>query len=265
MLELDLIEVCLYILTGAFAGFAAGLFGVGGGLIIVPVLYYIFSKQNYDQQHLMHMAVATSLATIVFTSISSTLAHHKKQAVLWSLVFLLTPGIIIGAWFGGIFATELDNKTLTSIFAIFELLVAISLLLKKQPAQHEANVKKVVATTGGFIIGFISTVVGIAGGSMTVPFLHWFNISMRKAVATSAACGFPIALIGTLSYVYAGWGQHTDSTSSIAYLHLYALFFIAGSSFVFAPLGAKVAHSISEKILRLSFSLLLFILSIIMF
>ena len=106
MLELDLIEVCLYILTGAFAGLAAGLFGIGGGLIIVPVLYYIFSTQGYDQQHLMHIAVATSLATIVFTSISSTLAHHKKQAVLWSLVFLLTPGIIIGAWFGGIFATK---------------------------------------------------------------------------------------------------------------------------------------------------------------
>ncbi len=265
MLELDLIEVCLYILTGAFAGLAAGLFGVGGGLIIVPVLYYIFSTQGFDQQHLMHMAVATSLATIVFTSLSSTLAHHKKQAVLWPLVFLLSPGIIIGAWFGGIFASELDNKILTSIFAIFELLIAINLLLKKQPVQHETNIKKIVATTGGFIIGFISTVIGIAGGTMTVPFLHWFNISMHKAVATSAACGFPIALIGTLSYLYAGWGQQLSSTSSIAYLHLYALFFIAGSSFIFAPLGAKVAHTISEKTLRLSFSFILFLLSITMF
>jgi uncharacterized membrane protein YfcA len=265
LLELDLIEVCLYILTGAFAGLAAGLFGVGGGLIIVPVLYYIFSTQGYDQQHLMHIAVATSLATIVFTSISSTLAHHKKQAVIWSLVFLLSPGIIIGAWFGGIFATELDNKTLTSIFAIFELLIAINLLLKKQATQHETNIKKIVATTGGFIIGFISTIVGIAGGTMTVPFLHWFNISMHKAVATSAACGFPIALIGTLSYVYTGWGLQLNNTLSIGYLHLYALFFIASSSFIFAPLGAKLAHTISEKTLRLSFSLLLLILSMTMF
>jgi len=265
LLELNLIEVLLYLATGAFAGLAAGLFGVGGGLIIVPVLYAIFSKQSYDQQHLMHMAVATSLAIIVFTSLSSTLAHHKKQAVIWSLVFLLTPGIIIGAWFGGVFASALDNKLLTTIFALFELLVAINLLLKKQPARQETNIKKLTATTGGFIIGFISTIVGIGGGTMTVPFLHWFNVSMQKAVATSAACGLPIALIGTLSYIYTGWEQQLSNPSSIGYLHLYALFFIACSSFVFAPLGAKVAHIISEKALRLSFSLLLFTLSITMF
>jgi uncharacterized membrane protein YfcA len=262
---MDLIAACLYLLTGAFAGFAAGLFGVGGGLIIVPVLYYIFSTQGYDQQHLMHMAVATSLATIVFTSISSTLAHHKKQAVLWSVVFLLSPGIILGAWFGGIFSSTLDNKILTSIFALFELLVAINLLLKKQPAQHATAIKKIVATMGGIIIGFVSTVVGIAGGTMTVPFLHWFNVSMHKAVATSAACGFPIALIGTLSYIYSGWGLQLSDTPSIGYLQLYALIIIASSSFVFAPLGAKLAHTVSEKTLRLNFSFLLFILSITMF
>lgn len=265
MLELNLIEICLYILTGAFAGIAAGLFGVGGGLIIVPVLYIIFSTQGYDPQHLMHMAVATSLATIIVTSVSSSLAHHKKQAVLWALVILLTPGIIIGAWFGGLFASSLDNKILSTIFAIFELLVAIHLLLKKQPVQHATKIKKLTATAGGFFIGFISAIVGIGGGTMTVPFLHWFNISMQKAVATSAACGFPIALVGTLSYVYTGWGQHLSDTSTIGYLHLQALFFIACSSFIFASLGAKIAHSISERSLRLGFSLLLFMLSISMF
>ena len=265
MLELNLIEVALYLLTGAFAGFAAGLFGVGGGLIIVPVLYYVFSTQAYEQQHLMHIAVATSLATIVFTSLSSTLAHHKKQAVLWPVVFVLSPGIIIGAWSGGIFASELDNKILTSTFAVFECLVAINLLLKKQTTQHQTHIKKTVATTGGFIIGFISTAIGIAGGTMTVPFLHWFNISMHKAVATSAACGFPIALIGALSYIYAGWGQQLNSTPSLGYIQLYALAIIAVSSFIFAPVGAKFAHAISEKTLRLSFSFILFLLSITMF
>ncbi len=260
-----MIEVILYLVTGALSGFAAGLFGVGGGLIIVPVLYYIFSTQGYDQQHLMHMAIATSLATIVITSISSTLAHHKKQAVLWPVVLLLVPGIIVGSWFGGIFASALDNKILSSVFAVFELTVAINLLLKKQPAQHQTSIKKSVATAGGTVIGFISTVVGIGGGTMTVPFLHWFNISMQKAVATSAACGFPIALIGTLSYIYAGWGQQLTGTVSIGYLQLYALIIIAPSSFLFAPAGAKLAHSISEKTLRLSFSFILFLLSITMF
>ncbi len=258
-------EVFLYIVTGAFAGFAAGLFGVGGGLIIVPVLYYIFSTQGYDQQHLMHMAVATSLATIVFTSISSTLAHHKKQAVLWPVVLLLAPGIIIGAWFGGMFSSTLDTKILTSIFAIFELLVATNLLLQKQPGQHQTKINTITATAGGTIIGFISTIVGIGGGTMTVPFLHWFNISMRSAVATSAACGFPIALIGTLSFIYSGWGLPLSDTATLGYLQLYALMIIAPSSFIFAPLGAKLAHSIAEKTLRHSFAFVLLLLSITMF
>jgi uncharacterized membrane protein YfcA len=265
LLELNVIEVSLYIITGASAGIAAGLFGVGGGLIIVPVLYAVFSAQGYDPQHLMHMAVATSLATIVITSISSTLAHHKRQAVLWPLVFLLTPGIIVGAWSGGVFASTLDNKILRTVFAVFEFLVAVNLLLKKQPDRHETEINKLTATTGGYIIGFISAIVGIGGGTMTVPFLHWFNISMQKAVATSAACGFPIALVGALSYVYAGWGQQSGSTATIGYLHLYALFFIACTSFIFAAFGAKIAHCISEKTLRLSFSLLLFTLSVTMF
>lgn len=252
-------------MTGALSGFAAGLFGVGGGLIIVPVLYYVFFTQGYDHQHLMHMAVATSLAIIVITSISSTLAHHKKKAVLWPVVLLLVPGIIVGAWFGGIFASALNTKLLSSVFAIFELTVAISLLLKKQTTRHQSNIKKPVATAGGVIIGFVSTIVGVAGGTMTVPLLHWFNISMHNAVATSAACGFPIALIGTFAYIYTGWGQQLTNSPSIGYLQLYALLFIAASSFIFAPVGAKVAHSISEKTLRLSFSLVLFVLSITMF
>lgn len=265
MIELNLIEIGLYISSGAFAGFAAGLFGVGGGLIIVPVLYYVFSTHGYEQQHLMHMAIATSLATIVITSISSTLAHHKKQAVQWPLVILVTPGIILGSWSGGIFASSLDNSVLTSIFAMFEFLVAIHLLLKKRPAQHTTYISKPAATAGGFIIGSISAIVGIGGGTMTVPFLHWFNVPMQKAVATSAACGFPIALVGTLSYVYTGWGQQLNDKLSFGYLHLYALVFIASSSFIFATLGAKVAHSISETKLRLSFALLLFVLSVTMF
>jgi len=260
----DLIEIGAYILTGACAGFAAGLLGVGGGLIIVPVLFFIFAAQGHESQYLMQMALATSLATIVFTSISSTRAHHKKQAVLWPVVFLLTPGIILGAWIGGLFASTINSEYLKAFFSVFEFAVAINLLLKKQPAQHNTRIKKTVAAAGGTVIGFVSTIVGIGGGTMTVPFLHWFNISMRNAVATSAACGFPIALIGTLSYIYASYQLPLNSPYAIGYLQLDALLFIAGTSFLFAPLGAKVAHSISEKSLRLSFSFILFILGVIM-
>ena len=184
---------------------------------------------------------------------------------MWPIVFLLSPGIVIGAWSGGIFASTLDTDILTSLFAIFELLVAANLLLQKIPEQHQTTINKIAAETGGTLIGFISTIVGIAGGTMTVPFLHWFNISMHKAVATSAACGFPIALIGALSYIYSGWGLQLADTPTIGYLQLYAILFIAPSSFIFAPLGAKLAHSLSEKTLRYSFAFILLLLSIAMF
>lgn len=264
MLEQNVIEVFLYIFTGALAGFTAGLFGVGGGLIIVPVLYFIFSSQGYDTQQLMQMALTTSLATIVITSISSTRAHHKKHAVLWPLVFILSPGIIVGSWLGGLFASDIDSETLRSFFVVFEFSVALKLILKKQTTRHESEIKKTIATAGGIVIGFISTIVGIGGGTMTVPFLHWFNISMKNAIATSAACGFPIALIGTLSFIFSSHDQSVGGSYSIGYLQTIAFLFIAASSFLFAPLGAKVAHSISEKTLRLSFSLLLFFLGSIM-
>jgi len=264
LFELNLIEIGTYVFTGACAGFAAGLLGIGGGLIIVPVLFFIFSAQGHETQYLMQMALSTSLATIVITSISSTRAHHKKQAVIWPLVFLLTPGIIVGAWFGGLFASAINSDNLKSFFAVFEFAVAINLLLKKQPAQHNTTIEKTVAATGGTIIGFVSTIVGIGGGTMTVPFLHWFNVPMRKAVATSAACGFPIALIGTLSYIYASYYISFRDSLSIGYLQVDAFLFIAGSSFLFAPLGAKTAHSISEKALRRNFSFILFILGFIM-
>jgi len=264
LFDFNLIEIGTYILTGAGAGFAAGLLGVGGGLIIVPVLFFIFAEQGHEPQHLMQMALATSLATIVITSISSTRAHHKKQAVLWPVVFLLSPGIIVGAWSGGLFASVINSDNLKSFFSVFEFTVAINLLLKKQPARHDTAIKKTVAAAGGAIIGFVSAIVGIGGGTMTVPFLHWFNISMRNAVATSAACGFPIALIGTLSYVYASYDMQLGGAFSVGYLQLDALLFIASSSFLFAPLGARVAHSISEKALRLSFAFVLFMLGFIM-
>jgi len=252
------------LLTGAFAGFAAGLLGIGGGLIIVPVLFFVFAGSGYESQHLMQMALTTSLATIVTTSISSTWAHLRRQAVLWPLVLLLSPGIILGAALGGVFASSINSDNLRLFFAFFEFAVATNMLLKLQPAQQTKSLHKTAAISGGLTIGFISTIVGIGGGTMTVPFLHWFNISMRNAVATSAACGFPIALVGTLSFIFTSYDLTFSSDHSLGYLQYDAFLFVAGSSFLVAPLGAKVAHSISEKTLRLSFAIILFALGLIM-
>ena len=263
----------LYLLTGALAGLSAGLFGVGGGLIIVPVLYYVFSAQGYEVALLMHMALATSLASIVFTSISSSYAHHKRQAVLWPIVFTLSPSILIGAWLGGLIAVSLESENLKPIFAAFEFLVALMMLLNfKTRAQH-TTLSRLNALTGGLLIGTLSAIVGIGGGSLTVPYLNWNNIQIKKAIATSAACGFPIALAATASFIYAGWSLQikpvnditTNSTNldyiSLGYVNLTALFLIVCSSFLFAPLGARLAHYLPEKNLKKYFGLFLLLLS----
>lgn len=255
-------DIALYLLTGSFAGFFAGLLGVGGGLIIVPILYFIFASQGIEASHLMHMALATSLATIIVTSISSAYAHHKKQAVLWPVVFLLSPGILFGAWSGGIFAANLDTGILKPVFGIFELLVALHLLSNIQSKEHELSIEPVKATAGGFIIGNVSAIVGIGGGTLTVPFLHWHRINIRSAIATSAACGFPIALAGAASYIYAGWAVEGLPQHSLGYVNLTAFASIILTSFLFAPLGAKAAHIMPERKLKIGFAILLLLISL---
>lgn len=254
-------DILYYLLTGAFAGFSAGLLGVGGGLIIVPVLYIVFTTLGFADQNVMHMALATSLATIIVTSISSTRAHHRKQAVLWPTVMLLGPGIAIGAWLGALAASAVDSQILKPVFGVFELLVAIQLLSKASPGEHEQHIGRAKAFAGGNVIGFISAIVGIGGGTMTVPFLHWHKIAMRHAVATSAACGLPIAVFGTASYVMSGWNIESLPAQSLGYVYLPAFLGIIVTSFLFAPLGARAAHSIPENTLRTIFGVLLLALS----
>lgn len=256
-----MIDPILYLATGILAGLASGLLGVGGGLIIVPVLYYIFSAQNLPSEHIMHMALATSLATIIVTSISSTYAHHKKQAVLWAIFLLLAPGICIGAWFGGIAASEIETGILKSGFGIFELFVGLYLLWNRQSQQHSLSLSKIKSATGGFIIGTISAIVGIGGGTLTVPFLNWHNISMRNAVATSAACGLPIAIFGAASYIFSGWSVNNLPEQTLGYVHLPAFIFIIITSFLFAPVGAKLAHYMPEHILKKGFAIFLILIA----
>jgi len=257
-----MIDPLLYLATGIFAGLASGLLGVGGGLIIVPVLYYIFSAQNLPAEHIMHMALATSLATIIITSISSARAHHKKQAVLWPIFLLLAPGICIGAWFGGIAASEIKTDILKPAFGIFELFVALHLLWNQQSQQHAVTLNKIKSAIGGFIIGSVSAIVGIGGGTLTVPFLHWHNIAIRNAVATSAACGLPIAIFGAASYIYTGWSLNDLPDQTLGYVHLPAFSLIIITSFLFAPIGAKLAHRLPENTLKKGFAVFLILIGL---
>lgn len=257
-------EYFLYIPLGMFAGLMAGLFGIGGGLIIVPALAAIFSQQGYDSSSIMHLAIGTSLATIIFTSISSINAHHKKQAVLWSVVHQLAPGIFVGAMAGGLIAHLIPTKNLQWFFAIFEFYVAVQMLQNFKPDASRQLPKGIEMFSAGSIIGSISSLVGIGGGTLTVPFLVWCNQSIHKAIATSAACGLPIAIAGTLGFMISGWNQVTLPNHSIGYIHIPSLLGIVSSSILFAPLGAKLAHSLPVVFLKRIFSGLLFLLAFYM-
>lgn len=252
----------LYLLTGAVAGLSAGLLGIGGGLIIVPILFFIFSNQPVPPEHVMHMALATSLATIIVTSISSAWAHHKRGAVLWPIVFNLSPGIIIGAWLGAMFASTLASNILRPVFGVFELLVAIHLLVNYKPDIRNTSISRTKSITGGAVIGSISSIVGIGGGTLTVPFLLWHNISIRNAVASSAACGFPVAVAGTIAYIISGWNVTGLSSYNLGYVSLPAFTLIIITSIVTAPAGAHLAHKLPEKTLRIFFALFLLALSL---
>ena len=254
-------EIILYLLTGAVAGVSAGLLGIGGGLIIVPILFFIFSHQPVPAEHVMHMALATSLATIIVTSLSSARAHHKRGAVLWPVVISLSPNIVIGAWLGAVFASALASDVLKPVFGVFELLVAIHLLVNYTPVTHATSISRTRSIIGGTVIGSISAVVGIGGGTLTVPFLLWHNISIRNAVASSAACGFPIAVSGTAAYVASSWDTAGLPAYTLGYVALPAFATIIVTSIITAPLGAALAHRLPEKTLRILFALFLFALS----
>lgn len=257
-----MLEYILYMATGAFVGTISGLLGVGGGLIIVPVLYFVFSAQGLPAAHVMHMALATSLATIIITSISSMLAHNRKKAVLWPLVFRITPGICIGAWLGGIIAGQLTTGILKPAFGVFELLVAIYMLGNYKPTSHAAFISMPKILGGGLLIGSISSLAGIGGGTMTVPFLCWHAVAIKKAVATSAAIGLPIAVAGTSAYLYSSWSIHDLPPMTLGYVHLTAFAFIILTSFATAPLGAMLAHKLADRSLKKVFAVFILLVSL---
>ena len=260
-----LAEVALYLLLGSAVGILAGLLGVGGGLIIVPILAVIFAAQGMPADIIMHLALGTSLASIVATSLSSAYSHHKKQAVLWNRALKLTPGILTGAVCGGVVASYLTTDILKPAFATFELMVAAYMIWGGRVSPHNTTPSFLNFSLSGGIIGLVSSLVGIGGGTMTVPWLSWHGSSIHKAIATSAAVGFPIALGGSLSYLLAGWNYPHLPAYSSGFIYLPALAGIIISSIIFAPVGAAWAHQLEVKKLKNIFALLLICMAIYLF
>lgn len=252
-------ELIIYLLIGAIAGFAAGLFGVGGGLIIVPILYIVFTQMHYDPSIIMHMALGTSLATIIVTSISSVSAHHKKGAVLWQVFRNLAPGLALGAFLGAGIADYLSGQGLQLLIGCFAIWVAFKMFIGAgvavDPQRRMPSAPMQLAAGGG--IGIASAIFGIGGGSLTVPYLNRHGVVMQKAVATSAACGLPIAVAGALGFMWFGKQADVAVPNTIGYVHIYAFIGISVMSFITAKLGAKVAHMLSPAMLKKCFACLL--------
>lgn len=257
-----LMTLFLYLVLGAFAGLAAGLFGIGGGLLIVPVLVFSFELQGESVAVLTHMAVATSLATICFTSISSIRAHQKRGAVAWPLFKPLAVGIVFGALIGVNTAVMLPGHVLQIALGIFVILVAGQMAFNLQPPQGpDAPGKKELVLSGG-VIGWASSIFGIGGGTLTVPYLSWRRQDIRVAVATSAACGFPIALMGSVTNIWVGWDHPELPAWSLGYVYLPAFAGIIISSTPFAKLGARLAHSLPQAVLKKCFAVFLLLVGL---
>lgn len=257
-----LTSILIYLACGAVVGILAGLLGVGGGTVIVPILVAIFPSQGVPPQYVQQMALGTSLASIMFTSISSARAHHLRGAVKWKIVRDITPGILLGTFFGGLIATHLPTLFLKIFFVCFLFLISAQMISNYRPPASRNMPGFVGTASAGGVIGMISSFVGIGGGSLSVPFMTYCNVDIHEAVGTSAAIGFPIAIAGTLGYIVGGWGRPDLPPACLGFVHLYALFGIAAASCVTAPLGVKLSHSLPTKKLKTYFAIFLIIVGL---
>ncbi len=246
-----------YALVGIIAGILAGLLGIGGGLVIVPMLLYCFKMQGVPYEVTMHLALGTSMASIMFTAVSSFMAHHRMMAVRWDVVRRMVLGIFAGTFLGSCVAAKLSTAFLSVFFVVFLYYVALQMILDRKPNAS----RQLPGTAGmfgaGSVIGAVSSFVGIGGGSLSVPFMVWCNISVHHAIGTSAAIGFPIAIAGTVGYVYSGLHAPNLPDHCLGYVYMPGLAGIVCASVLTAPFGVRLAHRLPVKKLKQVFACLL--------
>lgn len=248
-------------LLGMATGFLAGLLGIGGGMLMVPFITIILASKGYPGEYTVKMAVATSLATICFTSLSSVRAHHRRGAVRWPIVRLLAPGILLGSLAGAQLAVALPGKVLSVLFAVFVAFSATQMFQNRKPKPTRTLPGRWGTFAMGGAIGMLSSLVGAGGAFISVPFMTWCNVKIHDAVGTSAALGFPIALAGTLGYIWAGQGVPQMPPGSVGYLYLPGLAVISVASMSTAPWGARTAHRMDIRPLKKVFALVLYVLA----
>lgn len=255
---MDIALAVALLALGSFTGFAAGLLGVGGGMLTVPFITMLLSVRDFPHELIVHVAIATSLGIILFTSVSSVRAHHRHGAVMWPVVKRLAPGILVGSWIGPWIGAQIPSAALALFFALFISFSATQMLADRKPKAS----RELPGTAGmlgvGLVTGTLSGLVGAGGGFISVPFMSWCNVRIHHAVATSAALGFPIALAGTLSNVYLGLQQPDMPAGTLGFVYLPAMALVSAAAVLTAPLGARTAHSLPVKSLKRVFALMLY-------
>ena len=249
--------VLMYVLVGVVAGVLAGLLGIGGGLVIVPMLVFCFTRQGIPDDVIMHLALGTSLASIMFTAVSSFRAHHRRGAVHWEVVRKIVIGIFTGTFIGTCIAAELPTRYLKGFFVVFLYYVGVQMLTNQKPRPSRQIPGHTAMFGVGNVIGVVSSLVGIGGGTLSVPFMVWCNMSVHHAIGTSAAIGFPIAVAGSIGYVYNGLTVPGLPELSVGYVYLPALVGIVVTSVMTAPLGVRLAHRLPVDRLKRIFAVLL--------
>ncbi len=257
---MDPMWLAAYAALGLITGVAAGLLGVGGGLVMVPFLTWAYAAQGFPADYNIHLSLGTSLAAIVLISISSLRAHHSHGAVDWSLVRRITPGILLGALAGSLASVWVTDWGLRVFFTVFMFVAATQMWFGLRPAARRALPGWAGMTIAGGVIGLVSSWVGIGGGTLSVPFQTWCNVSLHRAIGTSAAIGFPIAVAGAIGYALAGQAAVSLPEGSLGFVYLPALAAIAAASWLTAPGGARLAHRLPVARLKRIFAGLLYLL-----
>lgn len=246
-----------FMALGLVTGLVAGLFGIGGGGLMVPVLTLLFAAQGLPETHLVHLALGTSMAAIVPTAVASLRAHHGHKAVLWPVVARMAPGVLVGTFAATFLAAWLTPEPLAIFFSVFMAYVALQMILNRrpEPSRQLPGTPGLIGVASG--IGGVSALVAIGGGTLTVPFLTWCNVRLPVAIGTSAAVGLPIALAGAVGYMVNGWGVPGLPAHTLGYVYWPAVLAIASMSYLTAPVGARLAHRLPVTWLKRLFALLL--------
>jgi uncharacterized membrane protein YfcA len=258
---MPILDLLGFLLTGVLSGLLAGLFGVGGGTIMVPALIFLFGHLGIGGEWVPQLAIGTSLATIIGTGAASALAHHRRGAVRWDLVADLAPGIVLGTWAGAVVAGWLPGLWLKRLFAAFLTYVGVRILVPGRPVVHRPMPGRAGLWAVGGGIGALSALVGIGGGTLTVPFLARCGLDLRQAVGTSAACGLPIAIAGAIGYMVVGWDRAGLPAASTGFVYWPAVLLMLLASMPTAPLGARLAHTLPVALLKRAFGIFLLLIA----